>query len=259
MGQIQVKDAAIEPAAELVTVIANDQQQAVGLEVLARLRDGVKQIEAQRVALKEPHLEAGRAVDKEAAAFKNRFEVHIQRILPMLTRYDTQKRIAAEKERLEAERVAKEQAAELKRLAEEQAAELAKEAGQAKEVAELALAGAGTEEEQLEALQASEDADRNAMAAQMQAGNIEAMASTLVQSAAANVFTGRSYGAAGATAKSRVEYYHELEDITKVPEQYLVDPVDRIRKSALPRASTTRPAEIPGFVIRERTAIATKV
>ncbi len=253
----QINTDVIEKAPS-VTAIATREEQAVAIELLARLKDAVKQIEKQRVDLKKPHLDAGAAVDAEAKSFKQRFEVHIERIEPLLIAYDQRQRALAEEQRKAAEEKARAEAAELKRLADEQAAEASKKAAEAAELAELALE-VGTEEEQLEALAQSEAADKARMGAQIQAGNIEAVTAMLVGAAVRNVYTGRATGVSGATAKSAIEYVHELENIALVPEQYLVAPEDRIKRSALPRPSQTRPAEIPGFRIVERTALRTRI
>jgi len=254
----QISTEVIEQAPS-ITAITTQPEQAVAIELLARLKNAVKQIEEQRVALKKPHLDAGKAVDKEAAEFADKFQVHIDRIQPLLIKFDEQQRKAAEEQRKEAEEKARQEAAELKRLADEAAEKAIKDADEAASLAALALEGAGTEEEQLEALAASEQADKTKMAAQVQAGNIEAVTNMLVGAAVRNTFTGRSVGVAGATAKTAIEFYHELDNIALVPEQYLVDPEDRIKRSALPRPSQTRPAEIPGFRIAQRTALRTRI
>lgn len=104
--------------------------------IQTRLTSAGSALEKQRKALKEPFIEAGRAIDRAAAAPGERIEAAKQQVKRLLTAYDNeQRRLQAEAERARLaeiarlQKIADDEAAAAKAEADRIAAELAAKAG----------------------------------------------------------------------------------------------------------------------------------
>lgn len=220
MSEFQDVNPLVENARSVV-VITNDLQCDRAMGILASVRAAMREVEKQRKHLKEPILESGRRIDKEAKKLLDPLEREESNIARMIETYATAKRVREAAER-EKERLRLEQ----------EAAAL-----QAEAVAMLVNAGSDDE------VQAAID---------LADAGTEAVA--MVKTAIAKGSDIKTD--AGSTRKV---YQYELVDITKVPEEYLVPPEERLARGklfALERAGA--PIDIPGMRKVEGTSIRTR-
>lgn len=95
--------------------VTNDEQESALADLLDEVRKAAKDAEAQRKAEKEPHLEAGRAIDAAWKPIKDRCDMAADAIKKLLTPYRTAKQKAKD----EAARKAREEAEAKERAARE--------------------------------------------------------------------------------------------------------------------------------------------
>lgn len=233
-------------------------------DIAAKLADGIKactafakNADAARVAAKEPHLAAGRAVDGFFKKLVDPVDKVKLRMGALLTAYQRKKadeeRRRREAEAAEARRVAQEEA----RLAREAAAKAAEEKRAAEEAARLAREAATKVEReaavaaQAKADQAAEDAReaKDRAAAAKQDANV-AKADATVK--AADLTRARSD--LGSLASLRTTWAFEIEDPEAVPRTYLSVNEGAIRAAI--KSNTTKegkcPLRIPGVRIYEK-------
>jgi len=188
-----------------------------------------KNANAARVAAKEPHLAAGRAVDGWFAALADPVEKLKARLSALLTDY--QKRVAAaERARREAE------AAELRR----QQQEAERQAREARAAARKAEAGKAAAEQQ------ARDAKAAADKAKAEAEKAHAAATEKPAEMS------RSRSDLGTTASLRRVWRHKVDNVELVPRSFLT--VDHAAIAAFIKASTDKVthecrATIPGVTI----------
>lgn len=209
----------------------------------------MKGADAARVAAKEPHLAAGRAVDGFFKKLVDPVDKVKNRMAALLTAYQRKK---ADEERRERERIAEEE--RQRKLAEERAArEAARLAREAWEAARAAEAAASAEAEAArraadEAAAAAREAKDRAAAARQDA-NVAKSAATVK---AAELTRTRSD--LGSLASLRTTWAFEIEDPDEVPRQYLSVNEGAIRAAI--KSATTKdgkcPLKIPGVRIYER-------
>lgn len=236
-----------------------------------------KNAESARVAAKEPHLAAGRAVDGFFKKPLDAVEAVKKKATKVLTDYQ---RAKADAERRERERLAKEaeekrRAEEAERRAAEAAARKAREEAEAAERAAKAEADrlaneAKTKAERAAAEKARQEAEERAAAAKAEADRQAAEAKAARdRAAAAREEEERKKAEAtqkaakltsthtdlGASANLRTTWHFEIEDPEQVPRAYLT--VDEAAVRVAIKAATTKdgkcPLKIPGIVIFAKT------
>lgn len=225
-------------------------------DIAAKLADGIKactafakNADAARVAAKEPHLAAGRAVDGFFRKLVDPVDKVKLRMGALLTAYQRKK---ADEERRERERIAEQE--RQRKLEEERAAReaqrLAREAEEAAKAAERA-ASAEAEAARAAADKAAAEAReaRDRAAAAKQDANVAKSAAT---AKAADLTRARSD--LGSLASLRTTWAFEIEDPEQVPRTYLSVNEGAIRAAI--KANTTKdgkcPLRIPGIKIFEK-------
>jgi hypothetical protein len=242
-------------------------------ETAAKLADAiksctafVKNADAARVAAKEPHLAAGRAVDGFFKAMSDPVDKVKARMGALLTTY--QRKVAdAERRRLEAIAAEERKAAQEAERAAREAARVAREAREAEErrAREAAEAAAKLEGEARRKAEAEEAARRDAERARLR--EIEeaeaAKARDAARAAKADADKAREESQAkaadlsrsrtdlGSVASLRTTWVHEVENADEVPRAYLS--VNEGAIKAAIKAATTKdgrcPLRIPGVRI----------
>ncbi len=115
--------AQVETEIEAIKVTDGPSAQACA-NIQTRLTAAGGALERQRKALKEPFLEAGRAIDRAAAAPAERIEAAKSKVKVLLTAYDQEQRAKAQ----EAERARLAEIARLQKIADAEAAETKRKA-----------------------------------------------------------------------------------------------------------------------------------
>lgn len=274
----------VERSAALAAMADRLPEKCDDEETAAKLADAVKACttfaknnDAARVAAKEPHLAAGRAVDGFFKKLVDPVETTKAKASRILTDYQRRK---ADEERRERERLAKE-AEERRKEEERQRREAEAAARKAREEAEAAERAAKEEAERLareaktkadreKAEAAREEAEAKAAAAKEEAERREKEAREAKdraavareESAAAKADATekaakltRTRSDLGAHANLRTTWHFEIEDPELVPRAYLT--VDESAVRVAIKAATTRdgkcPLKIPGINIFAKT------
>lgn len=209
-------------------------------DTAAKLADAIKSCtaftknaDAARVAAKEPHLAAGRAVDGFFKAMSDPVEKVKTAMGALLTAYQRRKE-AEERRRREEIAAAERKAAQEAERAAREAARLAREAQQEADEAKAAEAKAAADKARDDARAARAEADKAREEAQAKAADLS-----------------RSRTDLGSVASLRTVWTFEVENADEVPRLYLSVSETAI-KSAI-KAATTRdgkcPLKIPGVKI----------
>jgi len=134
----ELKSLALDGAA-LIGRVRNAADNELAVKAQRELKQVVSMFEKARKEMKEPLLEAGRALDRAVAAESDELEREHGRITALVSEFqrEEQRRVAEERriQQAEIDRIEREKQAELKRLADEKAAQEA-EASKIKDAAE---------------------------------------------------------------------------------------------------------------------------
>lgn len=179
------KDAALASSA-LIGKVTNAADNETAAKARAALKAVHRDFEKARVAMKEPALEYGRAVDRAVAPHKDELDREDGRVAELVREFAlNERRRMAEEERLqraELERIEREKQQELQRIADEQA-RVEREAREAREAAErLAQAARNiktkklAEEARLESERLQREAEKTAQQSKAAAEAVEARA-----------------------------------------------------------------------------------
>lgn len=214
----------LEGYLENMPEVASEEEAELVSEYRTQLRKRCKELDQERLNMTKPFREG-------ITNLNQKYNVHIERaeraaklcdnlLMPWMRE---QKRIREEAERAERERLAAEAEARRRLEAEQAEAErIARETADA------------------EALQSAESNVNEARAALNQLGT-----RTGKQVAPAKSVT----GSLGSTTGLREVWKYRVTDISKVPEEYLVDPEDRVRKGELNKLAKSQKGDafVPGI------------
>lgn len=213
-------------------------------ELLKHLKKTKKEVDEKRKALTAGARKTVENINEEFKPYITELDDQIKRLTPALTRYLREKEEAERKAREEKERKAREKAEAERREV---------EAHYQKELegleAKLKKTKAGTKRN-------NEIKDEiNAIRAKlgMAMRHFEEKTEAEPEPSA----PARVGGVHGAKSTVRIDYDYELMDISKVPEEYLKPPEERLARSAL-RAAAREQKEIPGLKLVGKPTLMTR-
>ena len=248
-------------ASTMVGEVTADNRPKV-IQVLADIREELRSIDKQRKHLLAPALETQRRINGEARKASSVLEAENDRITKLVEAYDTTQRRRIAQHVAELAHIINNDADRLLDDAlknAESAMTMARDVLRQAEDDYRTATEHGDEAEQLSVLERVMRADAEVSKAQEEVRILEqARVAAIGEINLAQRMT--TTGSDGAVSVSIAKYRYELDDITKVPEAYLVPPeerLDRAKLAALSRGSR-RPQFIPGLRIVEGSSIRTR-
>lgn len=229
----------VDKAAKYDTILA-DADAALVAELRARVNDQIKKLDEER-------LEMTKGARETVAMINSKFKVHIDALQGQLTRIDRVIKDYLRRKETEAK--------EAERLRQEAAAKLAEEQAAAQAAAEAELLKAQKAE-------TAEDRERALTAAAQAATQVQKLDKQLdvTLQAPAPAAPTKITGVAGSKLSNRENWTWRVTDIGKVPEAYMIPPVDRLDRKVLDALAKSQKdrANVPGIEFFNDPILATR-